>query len=93
MFDKVKKYARKGIAKCMGVALAAVSAVSMLALSAFAEDTGVIDTVTTSLQTQLTELVTKAGVAIAAIVGIGLVIFGVKWMVGVLKGFFTKLAK
>lgn len=82
----------RGINKCLGVAFAVVTAVSMLAMSAFAE-TGVYDTVTESMTTSLTDLVSKAAIAIAAIVGVGITIFGIKWLVGVLKGFFSKLAK
>lgn len=81
--------------KVMSCAVAVCCAVSCLAMSAFAEGeaSNAIDTVVTSMQTQLTDLVSKAAVAIAAIVGIGLTIFAVKWIVGVLKSFFSKLAR
>lgn len=80
--------------KIAAVALSAVAAISCMAMAVCAEETssGVLDTVTTSMTTQLTELVSKAGVAIAGVVGVGLVIFGIKWLVGVIKSFFKKLA-
>ena len=93
--NSVSSRAKKIVASVMGACMA----VSMLAMSAFAETgasasgaSGVYDTVTNSMTTELTSLVSKAGVAIAGVVGVGLVIFGVKWLVGVLKGFFKKLA-
>ena len=89
--NSVSSRAKKIVASVMGACMA----VSMLAMSAFAEGasaSGVYDTVTNSMTTELTSLVSKAGVAIAGVVGVGLVIFGVKWLVGVLKGFFKKLA-
>lgn len=89
--NSVSSRAKKIVASVMGACMA----VSMLAMSAFAEAgasaSGVYDTVTNSMTTELTSLVSKAGVAIAGVVGVGLVIFGVKWLVGVLKSFFKKL--
>lgn len=82
------------VKKVYASVLGAVFAVSCMAMNAFAADSsssGVLDTVTSSMTEQLTSLVTKAGVAIAAVVGIGLTIFGVKWLIGVLKSFFSKL--
>lgn len=92
---KVKNVKNKLAVKVMSCAVAACCAISCLAMSAFAEGeaSNAIDTVVTSMQTQLTDLVSKAAVAIAAIVGIGLTIFAVKWIVGVLKSFFSKLAR
>lgn len=80
---------KKVYASILGAALA----VSCMAMNAFAStgSSGVLDTVTSSMTEQLTDLVTKAGVAIAAVVGIGLTIFGVKWLISVLKSFFSKL--
>lgn len=89
--NSVSSRAKKIVASVMGACMA----VSVLAMSAFAEEasaSGVYDTVTNSMTTELTSLVSKAGIAIAGVVGVGLVIFGVKWLVGVLKGFFKKLA-
>ena len=87
----VTNRAKKIVVSVMGACMA----VSMLAMSAFAESgtsaSSVYDTVTNSMTTELTSLVQKAGVAIAGVVGVGLVIFGVKWLVGVLKSFFKKL--
>lgn len=88
----VKNSASNRVKKIVATAAGACMAVSMLAMSAFAEGaSSVYDTVTTSMTTELTSLVEKAGVAIAGVVGVGLVIFGVKWLVGVLKSFFKKL--
>lgn len=87
----VTNRAKKIVVSVMGACMA----VSMLAMSAFAESgtsaSSVYDTVTNSMTTELTSLVQKAGIAIAGVVGVGLVIFGVKWLVGVLKSFFKKL--
>ena len=95
---KIKNRISSGAKKVVSIAMGAAIAVSVAAMSAFAEGasapgaSGVYDTVTNSITTELTSLVSKAGVAIAGVVGVGLVIFGVKWLVGVLKGFFKKLA-
>ena len=93
--SKVNTTKNKITSKIVSVGMASVAAVSCLAMSAFAESgmDSTIDTVVTSMQTNLTTLVEKAAVAIASIVGIGLTIFAVKWIVGVLKSFFSKLAK
>lgn len=90
----IKNHVSSGTKKIIATAISGCMAVSMLAMSAFAEESasGVYDTVTSSMTTELTSLVSKAGVAIAGVVGVGLVIFGVKWLVGVLKSFFKKLA-
>lgn len=99
MFEKVKKFVRKVGKKAVCVGMAAMTAVSMLTVSAFAADgassggSTVIDSVTSTMQTELTNVASKAGVAIAAIIGVGLSIFAVKWLVGVMKSFFSKLAK
>ena len=90
----VKSGVNRVAKKTFCVGMAAVSAVSMLAMSAFAEDSsGVIDTVTSEMTTQLSNVAAKAGVAIAGVIGVGLSIFAVKWLVGVVKSFFSKLAK
>lgn len=94
--SKVKNTKNKITSKIVSVGMAACAAVTCLAMSAFAEGSAMdstVDTVVTSMQSNLTTLVEKAAVAIAAIVGIGLTIFAVKWIVGVLKSFFSKLAK
>lgn len=93
---KIKNRISSGAKKVVSIAMGAAIAVSVAAMSAFAEEAGgsassVYDTVTSSMTTELTSLVQKAGVAIAGVVGVGLVIFGVKWLVGVLKSFFKKL--
>lgn len=95
---KVKNVKNKLAVKVMSCAVAVCTAVSCMAMSAFAEGEtstmdSTVDTVVSSMQSGLTSLVEKAAVAIAAIVGIGLTIFAVKWIVGVLKSFFSKLAK
>lgn len=92
---KFKNRISSGAKKVVSIAMGAAIAVSVAAMSAFAESgtsaSSVYDTVTNSMTTELTSLVQKAGVAIAGVVGVGLVIFGVKWLVGVLKSFFKKL--
>lgn len=98
MFEKAKKFFKRVGKKAVCMGMAAMTAVSMLAVSAFAEEPSsggstVIDSVTSTMQTELTSVASKAGVAIAAIIGVGLSIFAVKWLVGVMKSFFSKLAK
>lgn len=51
----------------------------------------VLDIVVSTMQTELTNVASKAGIAIAAIIGIGLSIFAVKWLIGVIKDFFQML--
>lgn len=84
--------ARDGfIKKFVPISMAVGTACSALMISASAEDTssGVdISAVTTSLQTNLTGLATKAAAACAAVVGAGLTIFGLKWVVKKIIGFF-----
>ena len=101
MFEKSKMFLKKVGKKAFCIVTAAMTAVSMLAVSAFAADgasgtssggSAVIDSVTSTMQTELTNVATKAGIAIAAIIGVGLSIFAVKWVVGVMKKFFSKLA-
>ena len=98
MFEKAKKFFKRVGKKAVCMGMAAMTAVSMLAVSAFAEEPSsggstVIDSVTSTMQTELTNVASKAGVAIAAIIGVGLSIFAVKWLVGVMKSFFSKLSK
>lgn len=85
--------ARDGfVKKFVPVSMAVGTACSALAVSASAAEGaggGVdISAVTSSLQTNLTDLATKAGVACAAVVGAGLTIFGLKWVVKKVMGFF-----
>lgn len=86
--------ARDGfIKKFVPVSMAVGTACSALAVSASAAEgagSGGVDisAVTSSLQTNLTDLATKAGVACAAVVGAGLTIFGLKWVVKKVMGFF-----
>lgn len=80
------------IKKFVPVSMAVGTACSALAVSASATEGsggGVdISAVTSSLQSNLTDLATKAGVACAAVVGAGLTIFGLKWVVKKVMGFF-----
>lgn len=102
MFEKSKMFLKKVGKKALCIVTAAMTAVSMLAVSAFAADgasgtssggAAVIDSITSSMQTELTNVASKAGIAIAAIIGVGLSIFASKWIVCTLKSFFSKLAK
>lgn len=92
----MKKYvlkARDGfVKKFVPVSMAVGTACTALAVSVSATgDSGSsvdISSVTTSLQTNLVDLATKAGIACAAVVGAGLTIFGIKWVVKKVMGFF-----
>ena len=85
--------ARDGfIKKFVPVSMAVCTACSALVVSASAEEAGGsgvdISAVTSSLQSNLTDLATKAAVACGAVVGAGLTIFGLKWVVRKIIGFF-----
>lgn len=84
--------ARDGfIKKFVPISMAVGTACSALMVSASAEEasSGVdISAVTTSLQSNLADLASKAAVACAAVVGAGLTIFGLKWVVRKIIGFF-----
>ena len=95
---KVKDVRDCVIKKVVPVTVAVAGTANALMISAFAtgEDaSGGLDTtaITTSMQSSLKDLVTKAGVAFAAVIGIGLSIFAGKWLVTTIKNFFTKVAK
>ncbi len=86
------------IKKAVPITVAGVAAMNALAVNAFASESGGasgldVDTITSSMQSSLTELVTKAGIACAAVIGVGLSIFAGKWLVTTIKNFFTKVAK
>lgn len=83
------------IKKAVPLSISAVAATNALMISAFAEgeSTGVdISAVTDAMTTSLTDLVTKVALACAGIVGVGLTIFGLKWVVKTLKSFFSRIA-
>lgn len=76
-------------------AIGAASALSLAAFPVSAEESGgtsQVDTVMTAMTTELTSLVGKVAVAAAGIAGVGLTIFGVKWAVGKLIGFFKAIS-
>ncbi len=88
------------IKKAVPLTIAGVAAMNALAVNVFASETpsgggsGLdVDTITSSMQSSLTDLVTKAGIACAAVIGVGLSIFAGKWLVTTIKNFFTKVAK
>lgn len=92
----MKKFVLKArdsfVKKFVPVSMAVGAACTTLAVSVSATgDSGSsvdISSVTTSLQTNLVDLATKAGIACAAVVGAGLTIFGIKWVVKKVMGFF-----
>lgn len=93
LFAKIKS--SKAFKKTVAVIASAALAVSAMAVNVFANSgTGGgsssvdISSVTDSLQSNLIDLATKAGVACAAVVGAGLTIFGIKWVVKKIMGFF-----
>ena len=76
--------------------IAATSALSVASIAASAEGSTVtsdLDTVTSAMTTSLTDLVGKAAVACAGVVGVALTIFGIKWVVKTIRGFFSSVAK
>ena len=75
--------------------IAATSALSVASIAAFAEGsvTSDLDTVTSAMTSSLTDLVSKAAVACAGVVGVALTIFGIKWVVKTIRGFFASVAK
>lgn len=74
--------------------IAATSALSVASIAAFAEGSmSELDTVTTAMTSSLTDLVGKAAVACAGVVGVGLTIFGIKWLLKTIRAFFATLAK
>lgn len=94
LITKVKS--SKAFKKTISVIAAASLAVSAMAVNVFANGGtpssggGSVDisSVTDSLQSNLIDLATKAGIACAAVVGAGLTIFGIKWVVKKIMGFF-----
>lgn len=95
---KVKDVRYCVIKKVVPVTVAVAGTANALMISAFANGEGTssgLDTsaITTSMQSSLTDLVSKAGIACAAVIGIGLSIFAGKWLVTTIKNFFTKVAK
>lgn len=83
------------IKKAVPLSVSAVAAANALMISAFAEgeSTGVdISAITDSMTSSLTDLVSKVALACAGVVGVGLTIFGIKWVVRTIKSFFTKIA-
>lgn len=96
---KVKDAHNCVIKKAVPFIVAVSASMNALTLSAFASGDGGggsgLDTsaITTSMQSSLTDLVSKAGIACAAVIGIGLSIFAGKWLVTTIKNFFTKVAK
>lgn len=73
--------------------ISAASALSVASIAVAAEGTADIDTVTSAMTTSLTDLVGKAAVACAGVVGVALTIFGIKWVVKSIRGFFASVAK
>ena len=94
---KVKENSKKLGKKVLAAICSASIAVSAIAVNAFAAEGGSngldVSSITESMQSSLTDLVTKAGVACAAVIGVGLSIFAGKWLVTTIKNFFTKVAK
>lgn len=84
--------ARDGfVKKFVPVSMAVGTACSALMVSASAAEGGSgvdISAVTDSLSSNLSDLASKAAVACGAVVGAGLTIFGLKWVVRKIIGFF-----
>lgn len=96
MLTNVKTKGTLALNKAMTIAGVAALTASIMAVNAFAEEAGSgldVTSVTSAMQTSLTDLVSKAGVACAAVIGVGLSIFAGKWLVTTIKNFFTKVAR
>lgn len=93
--EKIKS--SKAFKKTVAMIASASLAVSAMAVNVFAAEGGSsgldVSSITDSMQSSLTDLVTKAGIACAAVIGVGLSIFAGKWLVTTIKNFFTKVAK
>lgn len=95
--EKIK--GSKAFKKTVAMIASASLAVSAMAVNVFAAESGGtssgldVSSITDSMQSSLTDLVTKAGIACAAVIGVGLSIFAGKWLVTTIKNFFTKVAK
>lgn len=97
LMEKIKS--SKAFKKTVAMIASASLAVSAMAVNAFAAEGGAggggldVSSITDSMQSSLTDLVSKAGIACAAVIGVGLSIFAGKWLVTTIKNFFTKVAK
>lgn len=95
--EKIK--GSKAFKKTVAIIASASLAVSAMAVNVFAAEGGGgssgldVSSITDSMQSSLTDLVTKAGIACAAVIGVGLSIFAGKWLVTTIKNFFTKVAR
>lgn len=94
--EKIK--GSKAFKKTVAMIASASLAVSAMAVNVFAVEGGGssgldVSSITDTMQSSLTDLVTKAGIACAAVIGVGLSIFAGKWLVTTIKNFFTKVAK
>ena len=97
MFENVKQKVVEFEAKHKIVpkAMGACAALTVTGVSAAAAegDTVDISTVTNTITTELTSLVSKVAVACAAVVGVGLTIFGIRWAVIKVMSFFRAIAR
>lgn len=93
----LKANGSNALKKVFAAVCSASLAVSAMAVNAFAAEGGStgldVSSVTDTMQSSLTDLVSKAGVACSAVIGVGLSIFAGKWLVTTIKNFFTKVAK
>lgn len=91
-FEQEHKIVPKSIAAVTS-ATAAFATVAVGASAAEGESSVDLTAVTESLTTSLKDLVSKAAVACAAVVGVALTIYGIKWLVNVVRNFFSSVAK
>lgn len=86
------------VPKLVSVSAAATTAMTCAAIGASAETASGsgnsvdISSVTDAMTSSLTDLVGKVAVGCAAVVGVGLTIFGIKWCVKTVKSFFSRIA-
>lgn len=94
---KVKENGTKVGKKVLAAVCSASLAASAMAVNVFASEggSGGLDTskITDEMKSSLTSLVETAGIACAAVIGVGLSIFAGKWLVTTIKNFFMKVAK
>lgn len=93
-FEREHRFVPKSVAAVSAVSMA-LSGVPINASAASGGGSGSsidISSVTDSMTSSLSDLVSKVAVACAGVVGAGLTIFGLKWVVKTVKSFFSKIA-
>lgn len=93
-FEREHRFVPKSVAVVSAVSMA-LSGVPINASAASGSGSGStvdISAITDSMTSSLSDLVSKVSIACAGVVGVGLTIFGIKWVVKTVKSFFSKIA-